>query len=95
MPFPTTAVLAAVYVLRNLESLGGDLAAIGIPLLVEEAPLFSDSPKALQKILERHCCKALYFNREYEFNEAARDERSLRRSGPGSSLSTDLPGPCD
>ncbi len=67
------------YVLRNLESLGGDLAAIGIPLLVEKAPLFSDSPKALQKILELHCCKALYFNREYEFNEAARDEQVTNR----------------
>jgi deoxyribodipyrimidine photo-lyase len=62
------------YVLQSLESLGHDLAAIGIPLVIEEAPGFSDAPMALERLLERHRCKALYFNREYEFNEAARDE---------------------
>lgn len=63
------------YLLKNLESLGADLAALGIPLLVEEAPHFSDAPKALQTLLERHGCRAIYFNREYEFNEAERDEQ--------------------
>ena len=67
------------YLLQNLESLEGDLAALGIPLLVEEAPQFSDSPEALQTVLERHGCKALYFNREYEFNETARDEQVANR----------------
>ena len=62
------------YLLQSLESLGKDLAAIGIPLVMEEAPGFSDAPKALEELLERHRCKALYFNREYEFNEATRDE---------------------
>ena len=67
------------YVLQSLESLGNDLAAIGIPLVIEEAPGFSDAPKALEGLLERHRCEALYFNREYEFNEASRDELLSRR----------------
>lgn len=72
------------YVLESLESLGKDLAAIGIPLIVEEAPGFSDAPKALEELMERHRCKQLCFNREYEFNEVSRDEEvtaRLRRRG--------------
>ena len=72
------------YALQSLENLGKDLAAIGIPLVIEEAPGFSDAPQALEELLERHGCKALYFNREYEFNEISRDEAvtaRLRRRG--------------
>ena len=63
------------YLMRNLESLRRGLANLGIPLLIEEAPDFSDAPVVLDELVERHECQALYFNREYEFNEAQRDRR--------------------
>jgi deoxyribodipyrimidine photo-lyase len=63
------------YLIASLESLGQNLANLGIPLVVAEAPWFKDAPDVLHQLIERHGCDALYFNREYEFNEASRDQQ--------------------
>ena len=63
------------YLIASLESLARDLAKLGIPLLVADAPWFKDTPEALHQLLEHHECEALYFNREYEFNENSRDKK--------------------
>ncbi len=68
------ADIRANFLLRNLHELSADLAALNIPLLVRSAARFSDTTAALLRLAEEHRCEALYFNIEYEVNEARRDE---------------------
>jgi deoxyribodipyrimidine photo-lyase len=62
------------FILRTLAVLRGDLERLGIPLLVPRTGTFAEVPALLAKLARRHECTALYFNREYEVNEARRDE---------------------
>ena len=63
------------YLLESLESLGRDLEGIGIPLVIEQAPRFTDAAVALERLLRDHDCTTLHANREYEFNESTRDRQ--------------------
>ncbi len=61
-------------ILRTLERLSGDLAGLNIPLKVVTADTFRTLPRHLVKLARDHDCSALYFNREYAWNERQRDE---------------------
>lgn len=65
--------------IRNLRTLEVALAERGIPLLVREAPRFSDAPEVLLGVARECGCDALHLNREYEVNERRRDEEVARR----------------
>ncbi|MDH3583970.1 MAG: deoxyribodipyrimidine photo-lyase [Phycisphaerae bacterium] len=64
------------FVLRSVEALGDALADRGIPLRVLQVPTFKQVPQALGELARQEKCESLYFNREYEVNERARDERT-------------------
>jgi len=62
------------FILRNVAALSHELESLNIPLLIRETPTFDDAPEALLGIAREHECDALLFNREYEVNEARRDD---------------------
>lgn len=62
-------------IVRTLAELSRSLHALNIPLLIVEEPTFAGLPERLLELAARHRCDALYFNREYEWNERARDEQ--------------------
>ena len=62
------------FLLRNLQKLGAALQSRGIPLLVEQEDTFAGAPRRLLEIARNYGCDALYFNREYEYNETRRDQ---------------------
>lgn len=64
----------ADFVLRNVESLGEQLARLDIPLKVISIPRFRDVPASLLELANEVGAEALFFNREYEINERRRDE---------------------
>lgn len=65
--------------LRTLEALSRDLAWVNIPVRVLTVPRFDQVPDALAKLAKACACQALYLNREYEWNEARRDEAVAAR----------------
>ena len=67
------------FVLRTLVELRGALDRLRVPLLVETAPGFDDAPDALVRLARRHACDGVFFNREYEVNERARDRVVVAR----------------
>ncbi|MFG0283103.1 MAG: deoxyribodipyrimidine photo-lyase [Phycisphaerales bacterium JB039] len=72
------------FLLRNLRDLSEGLARLNIPLLIREVPRFDGAADVICAICEQHACDALFFNREYEVNERARDEaveQALRARG--------------
>jgi deoxyribodipyrimidine photo-lyase len=64
--------------LRTLGELSRDLAALNIPLLIARAASIADVPALVAKAAADNACGAVFFNREYEVNEAARDARTMR-----------------
>ncbi len=62
------------FLLRNLRELSDGLANLDIPLLIRTTPRFSGVPGVVNTLLDDHRIDALYFNDEYELNEARRDE---------------------
>ena len=72
------------FVLRNAAALGDALARRGIPLRVRLTPTFAEAPRAISELLREERCDALFYNREYEVNELARDravDRKLAQLG--------------
>ncbi len=67
------------FLLRNLAALSESLAKLNIPMLLVQAGSFASVPAKLVQIAKRQRCDALFFNREYEVNEVARDRAVLRR----------------
>src|SRR5262249_18686836 len=63
------------FLLRNLRELSESLGRLNIPLLIGRTPRFAGAPELLLKLARQHKCGALYFNDEYEVNEARRDEK--------------------
>lgn len=63
------------FILENLKTLSDDLSARGIPLLIRTVPTFNDSVDVIDNLIETHDIKALFFNREYAFDERQRDKR--------------------
>ncbi len=60
--------------MRNLRELSASLAILNIPLVIESAAKAADVPRVVFGAAERLGCAAVHFNREYEINEARRDE---------------------
>lgn len=64
-------------VLRSLAVLSRDLAKLNVPLIIAHASSLASVPKVVLEVARSHECDAIFFNREYEINEAARDERTI------------------
>ena len=64
---------------RQLASLAAELERLRVPLLLPVCPWFRDAPRVIEDIAARHGCDRLFFNREYEVNEARRDEAVVDR----------------
>lgn len=62
---------------RTLAVLSRDLAKLNIPLIIANASTLAAVPKIVLEVARTHDCTALFFNREYEVNESARDERTI------------------
>lgn len=69
----------ADFVLRSVAALSTALAERGIPLRILRAERFADLPAALLELAQTQHCERLYFNTEYELDEAARDAAVVRR----------------
>ena len=59
--------------LESLKALSESLSKLRIPMLIESCQTFDDVPNQLVSIAEEHRCSSVFFNREYEVNEAHRD----------------------
>ena len=59
--------------LRNLKTLSESLAKLNIPLIVKTCDTFDDVPDVVVKVAKTNRCDHLCINREYEINEARRD----------------------
>ena len=64
--------------IENLRLLSAALAKLNIPLVIEVCDWFEDAPATVLKVLKKHKCEALFFNREYEVNELARDAQTAK-----------------
>jgi deoxyribodipyrimidine photo-lyase len=76
----------ADFTLRSLAALAPELHSLGIPLRVVQCPRFADAPAKLLEVARANGCHALFFNREYELNEARRDravEQAFQAAGLG------------
>lgn len=71
-----TAAVRVEFVLRTLRTLSADLAALNIPLLIENADNAASVPALVRDVAKRHNCDAVHCNIEYELNESRRDERA-------------------
>lgn len=69
-----TAGCRVDFELRTLHTLSQDLAALNIPLLAIEAADYKALPQALARLAGEHKIDTVFFNRQYEVNELARDE---------------------
>jgi deoxyribodipyrimidine photo-lyase len=65
------------FVVHNLGVLSRELEDINVALLVERVDDFAAIPEKLLRLMKKHRCDALYFNREYEANEQRRDEQVI------------------
>lgn len=61
------------FILQNLVELSASCAKLGIPLFIRECDYFSESPAVLQDIITTYHIDALYYNKQYEFDEMRRD----------------------
>ncbi len=71
-------------ILRTLRELSRSLAALNIPLLIRNAAAAAHVPRIVLNAAREHSCGTLWFNKEYEVNEAARDAavtRAFAREG--------------
>jgi deoxyribodipyrimidine photo-lyase len=73
------AAIKVEFLLRNLQELSAGLARLGIPLRLVVKKCFADVPAALESLVRREDCDALFLNREYEINERRRDRAVERR----------------
>jgi deoxyribodipyrimidine photo-lyase len=72
------------FILRTLRELSASLRELGIPLVIETVPRFDAHPETVLRVARSRGCDRVYFNREYELNEARRDvaaERLLTSKG--------------
>ncbi len=62
------------FILRTLRELSASLAKVGVPLVIAHAERFVDIPGVMARAVKELGCTGVFFNREYEVNEARRDE---------------------
>ena len=63
--------------LENLRLLSESLSELNIPLIVKTCDGFADAPNQILNLVKKHKSSALFFNREYEVNEARRDREVI------------------
>lgn len=73
-----TAAVRIDFTLRTLRELSRDLQRLGVPLLIARSETPGEIPRTLLAIAKRHACDGIAFNREYEFDERARDAEVAR-----------------
>ena len=61
------------FILRNLRLLSESLAQLNIPLILIDAESYQAVPELLLKFMQKQQAESLYFNQQYEINEARRD----------------------
>jgi deoxyribodipyrimidine photo-lyase len=59
--------------LESVADLSENLAQLNIPLRIETCDSFQETPALIEELLKKQKCSDLFFNREYEINEARRD----------------------
>ncbi|MFC0178808.1 deoxyribodipyrimidine photo-lyase [Thorsellia kenyensis] len=69
-----TSMGARAFVARQLQSLDAELRELNIPFYVLESTDFKASLKLLNSFVQMHHVHALFFNKQYEVNELARDK---------------------
>ncbi len=62
------------FLARSLNALSCELARLGIPLVVVDAPRFVDVPSVLLELAKRHGAQRVAMNAEYPTNEKRRDD---------------------
>jgi len=62
------------FILENLVELSRDLEDKGIPLLIREVATFDECPKVIATLCREYSIETLFFNKQYEVDEDARDE---------------------
>lgn len=67
------------FLLRNLAAISESLTKLNIPLTLVQAGSFSSVPAKLVQLAKKQRCDALFFNREHEVYEVARDRAVTRR----------------
>ena len=67
--------------LRTVSELAEGLGKLNIPLLVVRAETGRDVPRLVLEVARRSGCDGLFFNREYEIDEAKRDEATTELFG--------------
>jgi deoxyribodipyrimidine photo-lyase len=65
--------------MANLECLSQSLKQLNIPLRIETCATFDEVPAVIEKVCQANQCGSLFFNREYEVNEADRDSAVIER----------------
>lgn len=65
------------FMMASLEELSNSLSKLNIPLLIKTCDSFDDVPGLLQKTCRQHQVQHVFFNREYEANEEARDQEAF------------------
>ncbi len=69
---------------RNLAALQQELKELNIPLRLLDAPIRAKIPELILEFAEQHHIDALFFNQQYELDEAKRDlqvEKLLKKAG--------------
>ena len=61
-------------ILRTLAELSASLSALNIPLKIVTVERFADVPRSLLNLARATRCGAIHFGKEYEVNEARRDD---------------------
>ena len=68
------AEIKVAFWIENLKSLSTSLQERNIPLVIKVCDTFDQVPDVIAKVCKKHNCDSLFFNREYEVNELARDQ---------------------
>lgn len=67
------------FLLKNLAVLSEELAKLNIPLLIREVPSFKEVPALIAELVDKIKIDALYFNRQYEWDERERDQAVIKK----------------
>jgi deoxyribodipyrimidine photo-lyase len=62
------------YILRQVDELAQRLRLLNIPLLIREAPSFTEVPAVLAELVKQYSINRVFANREYGWNEKCRDQ---------------------
>lgn len=67
------------FILANLHELSVELEKLNIPLLIRSVNSFKSIPDLLEKLSQKFKIDSIYFNRQYEWDERARDAEIIKK----------------